>query len=87
MDKAAFLDWLYFERRARVTFVINDRQQKIYTAKTDRERVTFGKRDESAPLAILWVHYAPNGTPDDIKQFKTFAETVATLTQKERAKH
>ena len=81
LTKNAFLDWLYFERRARVTFEANAHKQKIYTAKNEHERITFGKASRTAPLVIRWIKYKPNRTPDTIKFFANYRDTIKALTR------
>ena len=85
MTKNNFLDWLYFEHRARVIFTTNAHKQKIYTAKNQTEQITFGKATRASPLTIKQVTYKPDGMPDTIKFFATFAECVRQNT-KRRAK-
>lgn len=86
MNKSAFLDWLFFDRRHRVRYTTNAHRQKIYTAQNARERLTFGKATRAAPLVIKQVIYKSNGTPQAIKNYRTFAECVRANT-KRRAKH
>ena len=84
--KNNFLDWLFFDRRHRVTHTTNSHRQKIYTAKNQTEQITFGKATRASPLTIRQVIYKPDGMPDIIKYFATFAECVRQNT-KRRAKH
>ena len=85
MTKNDFLDWLYFDRRHRVTYTTNTHKQKIYTAKNQAEQITFGKATRASPLTIKQVTYKPNGAPQAIKYFATFAECIRQNT-KRRAK-
>ena len=86
MTKADFIDWLYFDRRHKVTTTTNDNGQKIYTARNGAECFTFGQATENASLVIRWIRYKPNGTPDHIKYFSNYADTVRHLDNKRRAK-
>ena len=85
MTKNDFLDWLYFDRRHRVTYTTNNHAQKIYTARNNAECLTFGKATRANPLIIKQVKYKPDGMPDTIKFFSTFAECIRQNT-KRRAK-
>lgn len=82
MTKNDFLDWLFFDRRHRVTYTTNAHKQKIYTAKSQAEKITFGKATRASPLIIKQVIYKPNGMPDTIKFFATFAECIRQNTKK-----
>ena len=81
MTKNSFLDWLYFEHRARVTYKTNANAQTIYTAKTPRERLTF----KAEPVAILQVIYKPNDAPQAVNRFDSFADFI-NANPKTRAK-
>ena len=83
MTKNQFLDWLYFERRHRVTFEVNAKKQKIYTAKNDRERVTFGKSKRGAPLKIRRITYTDAGTIKTVEHYQKFTDLIKA-TQHER---
>lgn len=82
MTKNDFLDWLYFDRRHRVKYTTNSHKQKIYTAKNQAEKITFGKATRTSPLAIRQVKYKSDGMPDTIKFFATFAECIQQNTIK-----
>lgn len=82
MKKADFIDWLYFDRRHRVKYTTNAHKQKIYTAKNQAEQITFGKATRASPLTIKQVTYKPNGTPQTIKYFATFAECKRANTKR-----
>ena len=75
-QKDNFIDWLQFDRRLRITYERNANAQTIYTAKSPRESFLFGKRDNASPLAIRWIKYKPNGTPQTIKYFNTYADAM-----------
>ena len=82
MTKNAFLDWLFFDRRHRVTYTTNAHRQKIYTAKNQAEEITFGKATRASPLVIKQVKYKPDGMPDKIKFFATYAECKRANTKR-----
>ena len=87
MNRNDFIDWLYFDRRHKVTTTTNDNKQKIYTARNGAECLTFGQATDTAPLVVRWIHYKPNGTPDRIKYFANYTDTVQHLNNKRRAKN
>ena len=84
MTKNAFLDWLYFEHRARVTFTTNANKQKVYTAKNDRERVTFGKHKRGAPLVIKRIMYTDTGTVKAVEYYRKFTDLIKATQYKGR---
>ena len=83
MTKNQFLDYCFFERRQRVTFEVNTNRQKIYTAKNDRERVTFGKCKRGAPLKIRRITYTDAGTIKTVEHYRKFTDIIKA-TQHER---
>ena len=87
MTKNQFLDWLYFERRQRVTFEINANNQKIYTAKNDRERVTFGKCKRGAPLKIRRITYTDAGTIKTVEHYQKFIDLIKATQHEGRPQH
>lgn len=87
MTKNQLLDWLYFDHRARVTFEVNAHKQKIYTAKNDHERITFGKYKRGAPLVIKRITYTNAGTVKAVEYYRKFTDLIKATQHKRRQQH